>query len=215
MIAGLDEAGRGPVLGSMVISGVTFRPEVIEELKTIGVKDSKLLSPMRRSSLAELILEKAEKFKVIELSPAQMDELRLVKKIKLNQIEAIEFAHIIDYLKPAEAYIDSADVKPERFANEIQRHLRTKTKLIVEHYADRKYPQVSAASILAKVRRDQCIEELKKRYGDLGSGYSSDPRTIRFLERWVKKHGKLPKFARKSWETARRIQDQITQKKLE
>lgn len=215
MIAGLDEAGRGPVLGPMVISGVSFTPETLKELETMGIRDSKLLSPAKRSSLAELILEKAEKFKIIELSPAQIDKLRLVKKIKLNQIEAAQFARVINYLKPIETYVDSADVKPERFASDIRQHLQTKTKLIVEHYADRKYPQVSTASILAKVRRDQRIEELKKKYGNLGSGYSSDPRTIQFLEQWVKKHGKLPKFARKSWKTARRIQNLALQKKLD
>lgn len=199
----------------MVVCGVSFRSEHLEELKKIHVRDSKTLSPRRRSALARLIQKKAERCELIELTAAEIDEFRLVKKIKLNQVEAIQFARVIDRLKPSKVYVDSADTNPDRFSRDIKRHLHVKTELVAEHHADERYPFVSAASILAKVRRDQRIEELKKRYGDLGSGYSSDPRTVRFLERWVKKHGKLPKFARKSWETSRRMQNQITQKKLE
>ncbi|MEM2782912.1 MAG: hypothetical protein QXQ55_03890, partial [Candidatus Hadarchaeales archaeon] len=78
-------------------------------------------------------------------------------------------------------------------------------ELKVENSADRKYTVVGAASILAKVRRDARLAELKKKYGEVGSGYSHDPLTISFLRRWVEEHGELPPFARKSWETCRRL----------
>ena len=214
LIVGLDETGRGPVLGPMVLCGVAFKPEVMEELEAARVRDSKLLSPRRRSTLARLIQGKAAKCEIIELSPAEIDELRLVKKINLNELTAIQFARIIDRLKPEVAYIDSADVNADRFGKTIQQYLKTRTKLVVEHAADAKYAVVGAASILAKVRRDQRIDELKKKYGELGSGYSSDPRTIHFLERWVRERGSLPPFARKSWETAQRIQARVKQRKL-
>jgi ribonuclease HII len=214
MIAGADEAGRGPVFGPMVLCGAMFDQKVLDELKAAGVKDSKLLSPKKRGTLAKLIVEKAIKLEIVELSSAEIDELRLVKKINLNEIEAMNFAKIIDSLKPKIAYIDSTDPNPKMFAERLQRYMRTKPKLVVENYADRKYVAVSAASIVAKVRRDQRIAELRQRYGDFGSGYSSDTRTITFLERWVREHGELPEFARKSWETARRIERQAKQRKL-
>lgn len=214
MIAGVDEAGRGPVLGNLVICGVLFDERNLDELKAAGVKDSKLLSPKRRQGLAELIAGKAEKLKIIELQPAEIDELRLVKKIDLNEIEAMKMAQILDHLKPKLAYIDSTDPDPRMFERRIRSHMRSRTKLVVESYADRKYVIVGAASIVAKVRRDKGISELRERYGDLGSGYTSDPRTIDFLERWVREHGALPEFARKSWETARRIESQAKQRKL-
>jgi len=214
MIAGVDEAGRGPVFGNMVLCGAMFKPETLDELKAAGVKDSKLLSPGRRETLARLIAEKALKIEVIELSPAEIDELRLVKKINLNEIEAMNFAKIIDRLKPKIVYVDSTDPNPEMFEERLKRHMRTKPRLVVENYADRKYVAVSAASIVAKVRRDQRIAELHQRYGDFGSGYSSDPRTIAFLERWVREHGKLPEFARRSWETARRVELRKKQARL-
>lgn len=178
------------------------------------VRDSKTLSPRRRSALAKLIQEKAERCELIELSAAEIDDFRLVKKIKLNQVEAMQFARIIDRLKPSKVYVDSADVDPARFSRDIEHHLHVKAELVSEHRADERYPPVSAASIVAKVRRDQRIDELKGRYGELGSGYPSDPRTIRFLERWVREHGEIPDFARRSWETARRILAEGTHSKL-
>ena len=214
MIAGADEAGRGPVFGPMVLCGVLLEERMLEGLKTAGVRDSKLLAPKRRETLAELISQKAAKCEIVELSPAEIDESRLVKKINLNELEAMKFAQILDRLKPEIAYVDSTDPNPAMFKERIQRHIQTKTKLVVENFADRNYVVVAAASIVAKVRRDQRINELRKRYGDLGSGYTSDPRTIAFLERWVREHGKLPEFARKSWKTAQRIESEAKQKKL-
>jgi ribonuclease HII len=214
MIAGADEVGRGPVFGPMVLGGVLLDPKISEELKTAGVKDSKLLTPKRRETLAKLIEKRAEKFEIVELSPAEIDEMRLVKKINLNEIEAMNFAKIIDRLKPEIAYVDSADPTPSLFKERIERYMRTQTNLVVENYADRTYVVVAAASIIAKVRRDERIAELSRRYGEVGSGYSSDPRTMKFLERWVREHGKLPDFARKSWKPAKRIDGQVKQQKL-
>jgi len=214
VIAGADEAGRGPVFGPMVLCGVLLDEQALDELKAAGVKDSKLLSPKRREALAKLIAERAAKSEIVELSPAEIDELRLIKKINLNEIEAMNFAKILDRLRPKIAYVDSADPDPEMFKERIERHLRTRPKLVVENYADRKYVVVSAASIIAKVRRDERIAELRRKYGEFGSGYPADPRTIDFLERWVREHGKLPDFARKSWETAQRIEGRAKQRKL-
>lgn len=214
MIAGCDESGRGPVFGPMILCGILFEPHELDELKAAGVKDSKLLSPSRREMLVRLITKKATKCEIIELSAAEIDELRLVKKINLNEAEAMNFARILDHLNPKTAYVDSTDPDPAMFRDRIRRHMRTRPKLVVENFADRKYVVVAAASIVAKVRRDQKVAELRQKYGDFGSGYSSDPRTISFLERWMREHDELPPFARKSWETVRRIEQQAKQQRL-
>lgn len=203
MIAGLDEAGRGPVLGPMVLCGVLLNERTIEELKAAGVKDSKLLTPRRREILSKKICEQAAKCELIEISAAEIDSGR--EKINLNEIEAMKFAEIIDKLKPKLAYVDSTDPRPAKFKERLERYLKGKTELVVENAADRNYTVVAAASVVAKVRRDARIEELRREYGDIGSGYTSDPRTIEFLKRWVRKEGSLPPFTRKSWETAQRI----------
>jgi len=198
----------------MVLCGAMFEQHALDQLKSAGVRDSKLLSPSRRESLTKLITEKALKIEIVELSAAEIDELRLVKKINLNEAEAMTFAKIIDRLKPSIAYIDAADPNPEMFKGRIQRHMKSEIELVAENFADRKYVAVAAASIVAKVRRDQRIAELHKLYGDFGSGYPADARTIAFLERWVREHGKLPEFARRSWETAQRAEEKAKQRKL-
>ncbi len=215
MIVGGDEAGRGPVFGPMVLCGVMFEQRTLDELKAAGVRDSKLLSPRRRETLAGIITEKALRVEIVELSPTEIDESRFVKKINLNELEAKTFAQIIDRLKPKLAYLDSPDPNPKLFEQRIRKYLKTEPKLVVENFADRKYVAVAAASIIAKVRRDQRIAELRERYGDFGSGYPADVRTIAFLESWVREHGKLPEFARRSWETAQRIEEKAKQKKLD
>jgi len=214
MIAGCDETGRGPVFGPMVLCGAMFEQRALDELKTAGVKDSKLLSPKRRETLAQIVTEKALGIEIVEFSAAEIDEFRLVKKINLNELEAKTFAQIIDRLNPKLVYLDSPDPNPKLFEQRIRKYIKTEPKLVVENFADRKYVAVGAASIIAKVRRDQRIAELHKLYGDFGSGYPADARTIAFLERWVREHGKLPDFARRSWETAQRVEEKAKQKKL-
>jgi ribonuclease HII len=79
--------------------------------------------------------------------------------------------------------------------------------VISEHKADVTYPIVSSASIIAKVERDREIRELAQRFGDMGSGYMTDPKTVDFLERWLAQHGSYPDFVRKSWRPARELRN--------
>ncbi|MGC8817082.1 MAG: ribonuclease HII [Candidatus Hadarchaeum sp.] len=214
MIMGADEAGRGPVLGNMVLCGALFDPRTLEELRSIGVRDSKQLSPRRREELARVIAAKARGLVIVELTPAEIDDCRLVKKVNLNELEARTFAGMIDRLRPEVVYLDSPDPNPKLFEQRVRKYLSTSPRIVVENFADCKYPAVAAASIVAKVRRDQCIAELRRRYGDLGSGYPADPVTISFLRNWVREHGRLPDFVRRSWETARRIEEELRQGRL-
>src|SRR5437879_9043428 len=98
-----------------------------------------------------------------------------------NLLEAKAMADVIEKLKPHLAYVDASDTRPERFKNNILERLSFKPRLVSEHHADEKYPPVSAARILAKVRRDSRIDELKKEYGEMASGYAHDPITARSL----------------------------------
>ncbi len=215
-IAGVDDAGRGPVIGPLTIAGVLFDENDIEKLKAMGVRDSKTLSPKRREILCRFIKETALAHAIVELPPARIDEAVQSKRppFKLNRLEAEAMAEVIAKLKPDIAYVDASDVNAERFGDWIRGYLLFKTKVISEQKADVNYPVVAAASIVAKVRRDELISELHKEYGFFGSGYPADPRTIAFLERWVQEHGALPEFARRSWRTAQRIEKQAKQQKL-
>jgi len=203
-VAGLDEAGRGPVLGPMVLCGVVMREGDLSFLLESGVRDSKLLTPSRREKLAPLIKARALRFRLLELQPREIDEA-LEKGVNLNELEARGFARLLNELRPERAYLDSPDPNPDLFRRRLLRYLEVEPELVVENSADRKYRVVGAASILAKVRRDERLRELRERYGELGSGYSHDPLTLRFLRQWLEDHGDLPPFARRSWETSKRL----------
>jgi len=207
LIAGVDDAGRGAVIGPLVVAGVLVGDESLANLVSLGVKDSKLLSPSRRRSLAEEILKIVKNHHIVRLSPAEVD--RVVETggrlYRLNRLEARAMAEVIRHLKPDVVYVDASDVLPDRFRQHIAEEVPFRVQIVSEHKADKTYPAVSAASIVAKVERDRTIAELRTRYGDLGSGYIADPKTVSFLEKWVKTYGSYPEFVRKSWKPAKKI----------
>jgi ribonuclease HII len=207
-IAGLDEAGRGPMIGPMVICGILVDSDRLHELVEIGAKDSKALTHKRRLVLKAKIEKIASKIEIRAVSAANIDRLR--KRTTLNEIEVTEFVSIVKALNPKEIYLDAADVKAERFGSkigELSGIAARGAKIISEHKADAKYPIVSAASIIAKVERDLTIEKFHRKYGDFGSGYPNDPKTIKFVRTLVMEGEKLPSIIRKSWESVKRIVD--------
>ena len=124
------------------------------------------------------------------------------RDVNLNEIEKIAMNRIIRESEPSTCFIDSMDIKPERLTIELET-MHPDVKVVAEHKADDRYPIVSAASIIAKVERDRAIQKIKKKYKDIGSGYPSDPKTIKFLK--TIPPGDLPDFIRRSWATVERI----------
>jgi len=210
LAAGVDDAGRGSVIGPLVIAGVMMKEDDLQKLKELGVRDSKLLSPHRRETLAFEIKKIAQKYNVIKLLPKEIDKVvQTGRKLhRLNRLEAQTMAKVIENLKPDIAYVDASDVLEERFKQHILECLPFKVEIVSEHKADRKYPIVSAASIIAKVERDKEIAELKNAYGDFGCGYPTDPKTISFLQQCLEKLGEYPEFVRKSWKPAKKAKNE-------
>ena len=208
MILGIDEAGRGAVIGPMVIAGVLVEDQ--SDLVEIGVRDSKELSPEQRKELYSQILSTVKDFVVIKLPAFKIDEMR--KRYSLNYIETIKMAEIINILKPSRVFVDCPYTSPTRFISELQALLKHSPEVIAEHKADSKYPVVAAASIIAKVERDREIEMLKEKLGmDFGVGYPHDPRTVELLKKLSPNY---PEFVRKSWLTACEIAESKKQKTL-
>jgi len=217
-IVGVDDAGRGSIVGPLVIAGVLLDEKDLPKLIGLGVKDSKRLSPRRREELSAEIKELALKYHVAMLSPAEIDKVvKTGRKFhKLNWLEAQTMAKVITILKPDVAYVDASDVLADRFKEHIAENLSFKVQIISEHKADARYPIVSAASILAKVERDKAILELQEKHGNIGCGYPTDPSTIKFLEGWIRKFGSYPDFVRRSWKPAKRVKTkaEMEQKRL-
>ena len=216
LVAGVDDAGRGPIIGPLVIAGVLLAEEDLRNLKPLGVKDSKLLSSQRREKLAIEIKKFAVKYHMEILSPAEIDKVvETGRRLhRLNRLEAHTMAEVIEALKPDIAYVDASDVLANRFKEHIMEKLTISPQIISEHKADAKYPIVSAASIIAKVERDKKIQELKEEYGDMGSGYVTDPKTVGFLEKWLARHGSYPEFVRKSWKPAKKLRGEAAARQM-
>jgi ribonuclease HII len=212
MICGVDEAGRGPVMGPLVICGISIDKD--DPLRKLGVKDSKKLSRTQREDLSEKIARVTSGIEIVEITASEIDILR--EEMTLNKLEVKVFASIIKKLAPQTAYVDAADVDEKRFADDIIQEIGSPVDIISRHKADDTYPVVSAASILAKVRRDEQVRMIEQEIGEpIGSGYTSDPNTIRFLESWLERYDELPPHTRKSWDTSNRLLSMKAVKKLD
>ena len=199
-----------------MIAGVLVEESKVEVLKSLGVKDSKKLTPSARTQLAKQIPGVVDRYHIVELDAVTLD--RVVNKApkfqRLNLLEAKAMADVVKELKPDVVYVDSSDTDTERFRNNILDELTYRPRIVSEHHADDTYPVVSAASILAKVRRDTRIGEIREHYGDFGSGYAHDPKTIKFLGDYYYANKEFPPIVRRSWKTLRNIVRDVYQSKL-
>ncbi len=201
-ILGIDEAGRGSVLGPLVIAGVVVPEKMEKVLERMGVKDSKKLAPHRRTILSRK-LKKMFDYEIVVISAREIDEMR-ADGINLNEIEKNAMESILLKIKPEKAIVDAVDVKAERFQDNLCKD--TGINVIAEHKADDKYIEVSAASIIAKAERDEQIAEINKEFiksGGIGSGYPSDPKTKEFLTNYT--YDEMPDFVRRSWATVAKM----------
>ena len=212
VIIGVEEAGRGPVIGPLVMAGVSIDEKDLPMLKKLGVKDSKQVSPNQREFLFDKIIGVVKDFKIKIISAEKVDAALLDPLMNLNWLEAKVSTEIINELDGEKATLDCPSNNITAYSDYVKKDLKNKKiKIIAEHKADENYVEVAAASILAKVTRDREIEKLKKEYGvEFGSGYPSDPRTQEFLQKNYKKY---PIF-RKTWKSYKNVVNKKSQKGL-
>ena len=204
IICGIDEAGRGSLLGPIIVAGVCVTKKSISEMVEIGIKDSKLLSPKKRQVLFGHVINLAESICLCRINIEDIDFH--VFRNNLNLLEAEAMAITIRNMKSDKTYVDSCDVNPSRYQRTIKSFLKqNNTKLVSMHHADRLSVVVSGASIIAKVIRDSELSKIRIKYGDVGSGYPSDTKTIKFVKEWFRQKNEIPPFARKSWKPAQMI----------
>lgn len=209
---GIDEAGRGPVLGPLVMCGVVVDEAAQEKLARLGVKDSKLLTAEKREELYPLILKAIHSHKLIILQPTDIDKALDTFNFNLNWLEANTSAEIVNALKPETAIIDCPSPNIRAYQDYLSRLIKNKSiQLVLEHKAERHMP-VAAASIIAKVTRDRIIEDLKKQLGiDFGSGYMHDQLTQQFLQSHFETH---PHLFRQMWAPFQKVQNSKHQMRL-
>jgi ribonuclease HII len=196
MICGVDEAGKGSVLGPMVIAAVGTPSE--DSLSDLTVRDSKTHTAKERERLATIIRERC-RVTTVKIDAQEIDAIRL--EMTMNACVARAHAQAINKLRPKTAYVDACDVNEFRYAEMVRSHLTRECEIVSEHHADSTFQIVSAASIIAKVTRDKEIQKLAKTYGEIGSGYPADPVTISWLSSYIDEFRHPPPIARKSWKT--------------
>jgi len=220
LILGIDDAGRGPVIGPMVLAGCLVNEEIQKEFKKLGVKDSKQLTPKRRAFLADIVREKAEDFEVVIIYPDEIESSN-ADGTNLNDVEAIACAQIINKINKGYGKMKVVLDCPSTGINKWRDFLKTKIidlsnlEVVCEHKADVNHVSVSAASIIAKDVREKEMAILKEKYGhEIGSGYASDPYTIKFLEKHANKFKDEGLF-RKTWSTWKNASANLEQAKLQ
>ena len=190
---GVDEAGRGPVLGPLVVTAFSLpKPDVVL-LEERGITDSKKIKPKERQEMFEWIIENSKsrgwEYHIYTSTPAEIDHAMSLES--LNQHEVNIFSHCISKLNCSEkggtVFLDACDVNAERFGSNVRSQISKwidsgAWKIESMHGADEMFAVVGAASILAKVTRDLSIEEIERKIGfPIGSGYPSDPVTQKAL----------------------------------
>jgi len=207
LFIGIDEAGRGPVIGPMVLALVAIDAENLGQLRITGVRDSKELDRGKRSKLKSII-ESLSHFIIYEIIPPSM-----IDSYNLNTLEYETIIHMLTRAKELlgaalEAVVIDAIGPPSKLKNYLYSRLAwlRSTRLVIEPKADSKYTVVSAASIVAKVIRDTEIERLRKLYGVKGSGYPTDPATREWIIQLYKRNPTNPPwFIRRTWSTLKQI----------
>ena len=213
---GIDEAGRGPVLGPLVMVALAVDEEGHKKLEWLGVKDSKVLSSSVREELFDRIHEVVKGFRVEVIEPDAIDLSLSEENTNLNWLEADTSARMVSELAPDKAILDCPSPNTEAykkyFMDKLIPEVRAKTEIIAEHKADANYIVVSAASVVAKVIRDRYVDKLKAKIKiDFGSGYMSDPKTQDFLDKY---HDQYPELFRKKWQSYKDAVERKKQKKL-
>jgi ribonuclease HII len=215
LIGGVDEAGRGSIIGPLVVAGISIRKSKISKLRQIGVKDSKMLTPKARTNLFSPVMDLADSLCINIINCTIVDNNVFLNR--LNKLEAETMASVINNIQADKVYVDSCDVNPCRFRDYIESHLllsssssSSKPKLYSFHRADSLNVVVSAASIIAKIVRDKQIQEIRNTHHNIGSGYPSDWKTMLFIRGWVSKYKCAPHFARKSWSPLKKMLEEVT-----
>ena len=205
IVGGVDEAGRGSVMGPLVVAGVSVEKRNLSRLRRAGVRDSKLLSPKARCQLFRKIVGLAEHICIFKSDCNEVD--RFVSSNMLNKLEAKAMAAVIDSIYAARVYVDACDVNSLRYKECVECHLAVgpKPRILSLHHCDRTSTVVSAASIVAKVIRDGEIQKIRLLHKEIGSGYPCDKKTMGFIVQWISNHHSAPPFVRKSWKPVRAI----------
>lgn len=214
-IAGFDEAGLGPIMGPLVVSGVIVNSNDCKTLKELGVDDSKKFGSTRKSrETRKQILDKSKdflkyyKYKII--SAREIDN-GFINGVNMYELEIRAISEILNSSELFQKKVDTiylhqvGTLKKEKMIKKLKKNGVNENlcdKIIYEKHADKKYIPVSMASIIAKVTRDNHLENISKILREeYISGYPTST-TRKFLEKYLISEEKLSEYIRytRDWE---------------
>jgi ribonuclease HII len=214
-VIGCDEAGRGCVIGALVMAAFAVPRDSEHKLRLAGARDSKELTAEKRKALQKT-LSSMGKFRTRHISAVEINEAMRRRK-SLNELEAQALAELLDSFVPelegigaqvSAIYVDSPDPVPQTYERRIRRHAKnlSKVRIVSDNKSEGKYPCVAASSIFAKTERDAELEKIKEFLGeDFGNGYTHDKTTVDFVRR-RRRDEKLAPFLRVRWKTVKNME---------
>ncbi len=200
-VLGVDEAGRGAVLGPLVVAGVLAEESARQRLRSLGARDSKTVLRHRRKDILRLVAREALCCRAVVFSAQEVDSC------DLTTLTEAAVAALVGRLQPEQLVLD-APVAPAalpRFLGRLTSSLGPTVNISAYPKADSADPLVGAASLLAKVVRDGYMSTLRSQYGDIGWGYPGEERVQRFLSQWLTEHSVLPPICRHRWSSVQEL----------
>lgn len=199
-VLGIDEAGRGAVIGPLIVAGVLAEETELGHLRALGAQDSKRVPRPRRRGILCRIAREGYPVRAMVIRAKEVDACNL------TELELSAAAHLIRKLSPDRVVIDTPVVPRAipRFLSRLSDLSGCETsRLSAFAGADRAHPAVGAASLAAKVTRDAFVLFLREKFGDFGWGYPGEEKAARFLGEWFQSHGELPPICRTRWRSVR------------
>ncbi len=200
---GIDEAGRGCVVGDMYIAGICLPISIKNLFRDVGVKDSKLLTPQQREKIFNIIVSRVP-LALWTIIPSTLIDEENINELFINGVSLIVRRALSYFGSLLTKIVIDLTGNKSKIIDRI-RDIGFRGEIIIEHKADAKYVSVGAASILAKVLRDKHIRLLEEKYGYIGSGYPSDPKTLFWIKKMVSEKSMLPSIVRRTWSTIKKI----------
>ncbi|MEM0246582.1 MAG: ribonuclease HII [Desulfurococcaceae archaeon] len=205
---GIDEAGRGPLIGDMIVSGVLVSPDMLEKLKNRSLKESKRLSPKKRYWFYKQALREGVVVVAVYVHPWRMDRENLndVEEECIGWILRILCTLIDPDVGGVHIYVDEIKGRASRIRDIAETCFKGfPVEFVMEPGADARYLPVALASIFAKVMRDLDLVKLRKHVGNFGSGYPADPLTKKWLKEMYTPGSDPPLYVRRSWRVLKNI----------
>lgn len=218
IVVGADEAGRGLIIGPMVIGACAVNDEILDLFKKIGIKDSKKYTSRHKLNLhVDKIKKESLAWSVKDL-PADVLNNFNKNRMTMDEAEAFTFYRALEEIQKKVPNIKEFQVDNFQAVSKLKALMKQNSKmkdiqLIVLPRAESKYLAVSAGSLLARASSLDELDKIRKKYGDFGSGSTNDKRTISWLKKYYEQYLSWPeKIVRTFWKTIEKIENEINKK---